>query len=90
MEERDFFLEKDETKPAFLNCPFCRHKDNYEIRWRRRTKKLTIPPPATEEDRVRFAKAKSYLVRIDDLVACKNPRCRRRFEITTLQTVVFV
>jgi hypothetical protein len=88
MEERDFFTEKDELKPANLNCPFCRQSDSYEVRWRRRSKKASLPSHASQEDRMKFAKAQSYLVRIDDTINCK--RCRRRFEITSLQTVAFL
>ena len=90
MEERDFYTEKDELKPANLNCPFCRQSDSYEVRWRRRTKKASLPSNASQEDRMKFAKAQSYLVRIDDTINCKNQRCRRRFEITSLQTVAFL
>jgi len=88
MEERDFFTEKDETKPAQLNCPSCRTVDTYDIRWRRRTKKKSLPPYATDEDRMRFAKARDYLVRIDDVMSCK--RCRKRLEITSLQSVILL
>ncbi len=90
MEEREFYVEKDELKPASLSCPFCRQHNNYEIRWRRRSKKDSLPSHASREDQMRFAKARSYLVRVDDAVPCKNPRCRRRFEITSLQTVAFI
>jgi hypothetical protein len=90
MEERDFYTEKDELKPANLNCPFCRQSDSYDVRWRRRTKKASLPSHASQEDRMKFAKAQSYLVRIDDTINCKNQRCRRRFEITSLQTVAFL
>jgi len=90
MEERDFFTEKDELKQANLNCPFCRQSDSYEVRWRRRTKKASLPSHASQEDRMKFAKAQSYMVRIDDTINCKNQRCRRRFEITSLQTVAFL
>jgi hypothetical protein len=90
MEERDFYTEKDELKPANLNCPFCRQSDSYEVRWRRRTKKASLPSHASQEDRMKFAKAQSYLVRVDDTINCKNQRCRRRFEITSLQTVAFL
>ncbi len=90
MEERDFYTEKDELKPANLNCPFCRQSDSYEVRWRRRTKKASLPSHASQEDRMKFAKARSYLVRVDDTINCKNQRCRRRFEITSLQTVAFL
>ena len=90
MEERDFYTEKDELKPANLNCPFCRQSDSYDVRWRRRTKKASLPSHASQEDRMKFAKAQSYLVRIDDTINCKNQRCRRLFEITSLQTVAFL
>jgi hypothetical protein len=90
MDERDFYTEKDELKPASLNCPSCRQVAQYDVRWIRRTKKASLPPRASDEDRLRFAKARSYLVRVDDALQCKNPRCRKRFEITTLQTVAFL
>ena len=90
MEERDFYTEKDELKPANLNCPYCRQSDSYDVRWRRRTKKASLPSHASQEDRMKFAKAQSYLVRVDDTINCKNQRCRRRFEITSLQTVAFL
>ena len=90
MEGRDFYTEKGELKPANLNCPFCRQSDSYDVRWRRRTKKASLPSHASQEDRMKFAKAQSYLVRVDDTINCKNQRCRRRFEITSLQTVAFL
>jgi hypothetical protein len=90
MEERDFFIEKEELKPATLHCPSCRQSATYEVRWLRRTKKNSLPSHANQEDRMRFAKARSYLVRVDDMAHCKNARCRKRFEITTLQTVAFL
>jgi len=89
MEERDFFIEKDETLPASIYCPKCRTTTEYPIRWRRRTKKSSLPPGANEQDRARFAKARDYRIRIDDKLRCKNPRCGKTIEITTLQTVVF-
>jgi len=30
------------------------------------------------------------MVRRDDLVACKNPRCRKRFEVSGVQSVAFI
>jgi hypothetical protein len=89
MEERDFFNERDETLPAQINCPKCRTTLEYSIRWRHRTKKTSLSPHADERDRARFAKARSYRVRVDDKLRCKNPRCGKTIEITTLQTVVF-
>jgi len=89
MEERDFFDEKETSKPANLSCLHCHLTDTYEIRWLVRTKKPTLRGQADERDRARFAKARSYMLRRDDMVQCKNPRCRKRFEITGVQSVVF-
>ena len=90
MDERDFFDEKEAQKPATLSCLHCRQTDTYEIRWLVRTKKNTLPRGADERDRAKFAKAQSYMIRRDDLVMCKNVRCRKRFEIAGLQSVVFL
>ncbi len=89
MEEREFFDEKDETVPAQIYCPKCRTTLEYAVRWRRRTKKAALPARADERDRARWAKARNYRVRLDDKLRCKNPRCGKMIEITTLQTVVF-
>ena len=88
MEERDFFDERPDKKPANLNCPHCHQAAEYEITWLVRTKKKGLPPRADERDRARFAKARSYMVRKDDMLMCKNLRCRKRFEITSVQSVV--
>jgi|WetSurMetagenome_2_1015567.scaffolds.fasta_scaffold365599_1 hypothetical protein len=90
MDERDFFTEKDTLKPANLTCSSCRQTAVYQIRWRERTKKKALPPNASSEDRMRFTKMRSYLVRLDDMVQCQNPRCRKRIEITSMQTVAFL
>ena len=90
MEERDFFDESEVFKPANLSCSFCRQPDSYDIRWIVRTKKKVLKGPADERDRARFAKAQSYMLRRDDFVQCKNPRCRKRFEISGLQSVAFL
>jgi len=90
MEERDFFDEKEVLKSANLSCLHCRQTEAYEIRWLVRTKKNALRGPADERDRARFAKARSYMLRRDDLVQCKNPRCRKRFEIYGIQSVVFM
>lgn len=87
LHERDFFHERAETKPATLSCPHCRHRDEYEVRWIRRTRKDRLPPGADERDRALFSKLRNYLVRIDDVVTCK--RCRRRFEIPSHQSLAF-
>ncbi|HEV8046977.1 MAG TPA: hypothetical protein VGP35_04570 [Terriglobales bacterium] len=90
MEERDFFDERPEKKVASLNCPHCQQTAEYEISWLVRSKKKQLPGRADERDRARFAKAKSYMLRRDDMMACKNMRCRKRFEISGVQSVVFM
>ena len=89
MEERDFFDERTESKKHTLMCPHCRQEAEYDVSWLVRTKKKQISARADERDRARFAKARTYMVRRDDQLGCKNVRCRKRFEITALQSVVF-
>lgn len=89
MDERDFFDESETRKPANLSCMFCRHTDTYEIRWLVRTKKKALRGNADERDLAKFAKAQSYMLRRDDFMLCKNPRCRKKFEISGVQSVVF-
>ncbi len=79
MEERDFFDEKPEQRTHTLTCPHCGQAGEYEM-----------PRNADERDRARFAKAQSYMVRRDDQLACKNIRCRKRFEVAGVQTVAFL
>ncbi|HSA91517.1 MAG TPA: hypothetical protein VLE48_00765 [Terriglobales bacterium] len=90
MEERDFFDEKEEKKPATLYCPSCRQSAEYDLIWLVRHKKKSLPGRADERDRARFAKLRSYMVRKDDLVMCKNMRCRKRIEISSVQSIVFL
>ena len=82
MEERDFFDEKQEKKLASLNCPHCHQAAEYEVTWVVRTKKRQLAGRADERDRARFAKVRSYMLRKDDVMACKNMRCRKRFDIS--------
>ncbi len=89
MEEREFFDERPEKKMANLNCPHCSQSAEYEVTWIVRNKKKQLSGRADERDRARFAKARSYMLRKDDMMACKNVRCRKRFEISSLQSVVF-
>jgi hypothetical protein len=63
MEEREFFDEKQEKKPASLNCPHCHQAADYEVTWVVRTKKRQLSGRADERDRARFAKFRSYMVR---------------------------
>ena len=90
MEEREMFDEKEQKRPHTLNCPHCRQAGEYELSWLVRTKKRQLPPRADERDRAKFAKARSYMVRRDDMVACKNIRCRKRFEVAGVQSVAFL
>ena len=90
MDERKFFSEMNATKAASLQCPYCRTTDSYELRWLGRRKKSAIPPGADERDRKIFQKAQSYMVLLDDKVACKNLRCRKRFDISGVKTTAFL
>lgn len=90
MQERDIFDEKQEIKKASFACPHCRERNDYDVRWMTRRKKKNTPQRLNEHDRARFEKSRDYMVRIDDMLACKNMRCRRRFEIPSAQSVVFI
>lgn len=90
MDERDFYTEKTEQKPAQLSCPYCRRASTYQLRWIVRTKKPSLPPRASAEDRAKFSKARTYMVRADDVVNCQEPRCRKRFEVSGVQSVVLL
>jgi hypothetical protein len=90
MDERAYYTDAPATKPATLNCPYCRTSDTYELRWTVRKKKDRLPAGADERDRAKFAKAQSYMVLLDDKVACKNLRCRKRFDISGVKTMAFI
>jgi hypothetical protein len=90
MDERAFFTESQTTKPANLNCPYCRTQAEYPLRWMVRKKKDRVPPGADERDRAKFAKTQSYMVLLDDKVACSNVRCRKRFDISGVKTIAFL
>lgn len=88
MDEKQFYRESRTTKPATLNCPFCRTVDTYELNWLLRKKVDRLPGGADERDRAKFAKAQSYMVLIDDKADCK--KCRRRFDVSGIKTMAFV
>ena len=90
MDERAYYTESQTTKGALLNCPYCKSAETYELRWMVRRKKDRLPPGADERDRARFAKSQSYMVLLDDKVACKNLRCRKRFDIAGVKTMAFL
>jgi len=88
MDERQFFTEKPEQRPAPLQCPRCRRTSNYTIRWIRRTKKAQIPSGGDARDRALFDKSKDHLIRVDDDVTCKV--CGKRFEIPSQRALIFL
>jgi len=90
MEERDFFNETTEMRTHTLICPKCGQPGDYKVTWIVRRKRASLPGRADERDRARFAKAQSYMVRRDDKLSCLNIRCRKPFEITTLQSLAFL
>lgn len=89
-DERNFFEERTEVKPATLACPDCREQADYALTWLVRRKREHPAGYADEATHARFEKARSYLVRKDDSVLCRNVRCRKRFEIVGIQTVAFL
>ncbi len=90
MNERDYFDESETSKPARLSCPYCREVSEYPLRWLVRNKRKRLPGRADADDRARFEKAQSYMVLRDDMVQCRNNRCRKRFEISGMKTVVLL
>ncbi len=90
MEEREFFNETTEQRTHTLTCPKCGQAGDYKVAWVVRRKRTQLPRGADERDRAKFAKAQSYMLRRDDMMMCKNLRCRKRFEITGVQSVAFL
>ncbi len=90
IDERQFFVESQTTKPASLNCPFCRTVETYDLRWLVRKKRDRLPGNGDDRDRAKFQKALSYMVLLDDKATCKNQRCRRPFEISGVKTTAFL
>jgi hypothetical protein len=88
LDERAFFTDRSETRPARLTCPKCRRANDYSVRWVRRTKKDRLPPGADERDRAKFAKLRDYLLRLDDDVTCRA--CGKKFDIPSQQSMIFV
>ena len=90
MDERAYYTESQTTKPASLNCPFCKTAGSYTLRWLLRKKKDRLPQGADDRDRAKFQKAQSYMVLLDDKVACQNLRCRKRFDISGVKTMAYL
>ena len=85
-DERAFFSEKPESRPAKYPCPRCKRTNEYTIRWMRRTKKDRAPQAADE--RAKFDKLRDHLLRLDDEVTCKT--CGKKFEIPSLHSMMFI
>ena len=90
MEERAFFTESEAAKPIMLNCPYCRTQETYDLKWLVRKKRDRMPGGADERDRARFQKLQSYMVLLQDKVACKNVRCRKPFDVSGVKTTAFI
>jgi hypothetical protein len=90
MEEREYFNETTEQRTHTLTCPKCGQAGDYKVAWVVRRKRTQLPRGADERDRAKFAKAQSYMVRRDEKLSCANMRCRKPFEISTLQSVAFL
>lgn len=88
MDERALFTEKSETRIGRYQCPRCRRAGEFSIRWVRRSKKERLPAGANEDDRVKFAKLRDYLLRLDEDVTCKA--CGKKFEIPSQHSLMFV
>jgi hypothetical protein len=88
LDERAFFVDRNENRSERLSCPRCRRTNEYSVRWVRRTKKDRLPPGADERDRAKFAKLRDHLIRVDDEVVCKA--CSKRFEIPSIHSLLFV
>lgn len=90
MNEKDIFDEKRETKKASFACPHCGERGDYEVLWIKRTKKKKPARNMNERDRAQYNNSKDYMVRVDDVLGCRNMRCRKRFDIPSSQSVVFI
>lgn len=88
LDERAFFTERPETRPAKYACPRCRRTNEYSVRWVRRAKKDRVPAGADERDRAKFSKLRDHLLRLDDELTCKT--CGKRFEIPSLHSLLFL
>ena len=90
MDERAFYTDSQTAKPALLNCPYCHTQDTYNLQWSVRKKKDRLPGGANADDRLKFQKAQSYMVLLDDKAACKNLRCRKRFDVSGIKSMAFL
>jgi hypothetical protein len=85
-DEKAFFQEKPENRPAKYPCPRCKRVNEYSIRWMRRTKRKDRQPQGAE-DRAKYDKLRDHLLRLDDEVTCKS--CGKKFEVPSHQSMMF-
>lgn len=71
-----------------LSCPFCKTANECSLNWLVRKKIDRLPSNADERDRAKFKKLESYMVLLDDKVACT--RCRRSFDISGVKTTAYL
>src|SRR5215217_4037974 len=58
MQERDIFDERQETKKANYSCPYCRERNDYDVRWLKRVKKRSAPRNLNQHERSQFDKSR--------------------------------
>ena len=87
-DEKAYFQEKPENRPAKYPCPRCKRVNEYQMRWVVNTKKDRLPGGADERDRALYAKLRDYMVRVDDAVTCKT--CGKKFDIPSQHSMVFI
>jgi DNA-directed RNA polymerase subunit RPC12/RpoP len=86
-DEKAYFSEKPETRPARYQCPRCKRTNDYSIRWMRRSKRKDRRPQGGE-DRAKFDKLRDHLLRLDDEVTCKT--CGKKFEVPSHHSLLFI
>ena len=84
-DEKAYFQEKPENRPAKYPCPRCKRVNEYSIRWMRRTKRKDRQPQG--DDRAKFDKLRDHLLRLDDEVTCKT--CGKKFEVPSHHSLLF-
>ena len=88
LDEKAFFTERPENRPAKYPCPRCKRTNEYSVRYVRRTKKDRPPQGGDANDRAKFDKLRDHLLRLDDDVVCKT--CGKKFEIPSLHSMLFL
>lgn len=88
LDEQTLFDKKPETRQTQYQCPRCRRTGKYNIRWMRHSKKRRLPGRVNDADRAKFEKLRSYLLRLDDDVTCKE--CGKKFDIPSQHSLLFV